>query len=654
MSDYNQYIVQKLSRVPPTGIVDNAYVPRGLFDHQTALYKWACRRGRAAIFADTGLGKSRMQLAWAEAVRRHTGKPVLILAPLAVAPQTVQEGREIGIEVTHCRDGAETVGCGIVITNYDRLHRFDPSMFVGVVLDESSCIKHHDAKTLRTLLTAFRDTPFKLCATATPAPNDWTELGTHAEFLGVCTRAEMLAEYFTHDGGDTSVWRLKGHARHIFWQWVSQWGAMVRKPSDLGFDDTAYALPPLHLHEHTVATEMPLNGMLFAAEAQTLSERRDARRMSKDDRINECGLIVYGDWYKLAASEKWLHHGVETGTRGSSQGARGSEPVSSGKALAVSEGEPRTEQRGAQRIHAGLLRSEPGEVHAQDAGEAICVQRSTQEEVRGKQGLARCAQGNGAPVASGQPRETACAADTEVWTDAGNVQGAYEVARMGLCDLRSYDGIGEDVPDGRSLSLDWKGARDSLLKLQHGARQVQGQSGTVDTSHRVPIEPWLIWCELNAEQDMLEKVFGELAFSVRGSDPVEDKESRITAWLRGDRPVMISKSSIMGFGLNFQHCRNVAFVGVTDSFEAYYQAVRRCWRFGQKRDVHVHVFASSSEGAVVANLKRKERDATAMAESLSQETRDAVMQEVTGTTRQTNIHNAGQRVTVPSFLKEAA
>jgi hypothetical protein len=136
-----------------------------------------------------------MQLAWAEAVRLHTGRPVLILAPLAVAPQTVAEGAEIGVAVKHCRDGSEIPdGACIVITNYDRLHRFDPSMFGAVVLDESSCIKHHDAKTLRTLLTAFRDTPFKLCATATPAPNDWTELGTHAEFLGVCTRAEMLAE----------------------------------------------------------------------------------------------------------------------------------------------------------------------------------------------------------------------------------------------------------------------------------------------------------------------------------------------------------------------------------------------------------------------------------------------------------------------------
>jgi superfamily II DNA or RNA helicase len=457
---YDEYIREKLSRVPATGITNGFSVPASLFPHQSALTSWAIRRGRAAIFADTGLGKSRMQLAWAAAVQRYTKRPVLILAPLAVAPQTVSEGAELGIEVAHCRDGSEAAGNGIVITNYDRLHRFNADEFGAVVLDESSCIKHHDTKTLKTLLTTFRDTPFKLCATATPAPNDWTELGTHAEFLGVCTRAEMLAEYFTHDGGDTSVWRLKGHARDVFWRWVSQWGAMVRKPSDLGFDDSAYALPPLHLHEHTVSTEMPLNGMLFAAEAQTLSERRDARRMSVDDRVRDCASIVNQD----------------------------------------------------------------------------------------------------------------------------------------------------------------------------------------------KNEPWVVWCDLNAEGDALTKAI-DGAVQIAGADSVEVKEQRLADFAAGKFRVLVSKPSICGFGLNWQHSARMAFVGVTDSFEAYYQAVRRCWRFGQKRDVHVHVFASSSEGAVVANLKRKERDATAMAESLSQETRDAVMQEVTGTTRQTNIHNASKRVTVPAFLK---
>jgi hypothetical protein len=460
--DYRAFVDRKLSAVPPTGIASGFSVPGSLFPHQSALTAWALRRGRAAIFADTGLGKSRMQLAWADAVRRHTGRPVLILAPLAVAQQTAQEGAEIGVEVAHCRDGSETPGHGIVITNYDRLHRFDADQFGAVVLDESSCIKHHNTKTLQTLLSAFRDTPFKLCATATPAPNDWTELGTHAEFLGVCTRQEMLSEFFTHDGGDTSVWRLKGHARSIFWKWVCGWGALVRRPSDLGFDDSAYKLPPLHLHEHTVKVNMPLNGMLFASEAQTLSERRDARRLSTEDRVRECAAIVNGDR-----------------------------------------------------------------------------------------------------------------------------------------------------------------------------------------------EPWVVWCELNAEGDALTAAI-DGAVQIAGADTAEVKEQRLADFAAGRIRVLVSKPSICGFGLNWQHSARMAFVGVTDSFESYYQAVRRCWRFGQKRDVHVHVFASEAEGAVVANLRRKERDAVSMAESLSAETRDTVMDQVTGQARQTNTHNAAHRVAVPAFLKEQA
>lgn len=456
---YEAFVARKLSTVTPTGIREAVSLPASLFQHQDALTRWALKRGRSAIFADTGLGKSRMEVAWADAVNKHTGQPVLILAPLAVAAQTAAEAAQVGIDVTVCRDVSDVNDRGINITNYDRLHRFNPAVFGGVVLDESSIIKHHDAKTFGTLTAAFKDTAFKLPATATPAPNDWTELGTHAEFLGICTRAEMLAEFFTHDGGDTSVWRLKGHARQQFWRWVVSWGALIRRPSDLGYDDGPYNLPPLHLHEHQVEVDMPTNGMLFAMEAQTLSERRDARRMSMDDRVREC------------------------------------------------------------------------------------------------------------------------------------------------------------------------------------AKRVNTESS----------EPWLIWCELNAEQDALRRAFGDLAFSVQGSDSADDKEAAIRGWLAGERPVMISKPSIMGWGLNFQHCRNMAFVGVTDSYEAYYQAVRRCWRFGQRRDVHVHIFSSKAEGAVVANLKRKEREAAQMAESLSAETRDAVMAEVTGLTRQTNAHNAGKAVTCLHF-----
>lgn len=463
LSEYAGFVQRKLSTVPPTGLASVPDLSRyHLFPHQVDLVGWALKRGRAAIFADTGLGKSRMQVAWADCVRAAAGGYVLILAPLAVAQQTVNEGADIGVNVKQVRDGSEVIEPGIYVTNYERLHRFDCSKFGAVVLDESSCIKHHNTKTLRTLLEAFRSTAFKLCATATPAPNDWTELGTHAEFLGICTRAEMLAEFFTHDGGDTSVWRLKGHARTIFWRWVVAWGALIRRPSDLGHDDGAYSLPGLHLHEHTVEVDAPTNGMLFALEAQTLSERRDARRASMEDRMGEC---------------------------------------------------------------AAICNSEPG-------------------------------------------------------------------------------------------------------------------------------EPWVVWCDLNAEGDALTAAIHG-AVQIAGSDDVEVKEKRMQDFAAGRIRVLVSKPSICGFGLNWQHSARMAFVGVTDSFEAYYQAVRRCWRFGQSRPVHVHIFASSNEGAVVANLKRKERDALEMAESLSAETRDAVLTQIKGATRQTNEYNAARRVAVPSFLEAA-
>lgn len=457
--DYSDLIARKLSLVPPTGITGELSIPDSLFDHQRALVKWALRRGRAAIFADTGLGKSRMQLAWASEVLRHTGMPVLILAPLAVAAQTVGEGAEIGVDVRHVRDQSGVTGPAIYITNYDRLHLFDAGVFGALVLDESSCIKHHTAKTFAHLCEAFRDTPYKLCATATPAPNDWTELGTHAEFLGICTRAEMLAEYFIHDGAETQVWRLKGHARAQFWRWVSTWGAMVRKPSDLGFADDGYILPPLNVHEHSIDFEMPTNGQLFASEAQTLSDRRLARKLSAELRVKACADVVNAE----------------------------------------------------------------------------------------------------------------------------------------------------------------------------------------------PNEPWLIWCDLNAEGDALTKAI-DGAVQVAGADDIDVKEKRLIDFAEGRARVLVSKPSIAGHGLNFQHAARMAFVGVTDSYEAYYQAVRREWRFGQARPVDVHIFASKAEGAVLSNIKRKEAEAAEMAEQLSAETHDSVVANVLGLTRETNIYNAAHRVSRPSWL----
>jgi hypothetical protein len=210
------------------------------------LIEWAVKRGRAALFEECGLGKTLQELEWARQVVAHTGGKVLILCPLGVVEQTVEEGRKFGIAVKHVHEASE-VEDGISITNYERLEKFGGIEFAGVVLDESSILKSFNGKTRHKLNERFKTTPYRLCGTATPAPNDFTELGQHADFLGICKPSEMLATYFINDTADTGTWRLKKHAEEIFWRWVSTWAVCVSKPSDLGFSDEGFELPPLDI-----------------------------------------------------------------------------------------------------------------------------------------------------------------------------------------------------------------------------------------------------------------------------------------------------------------------------------------------------------------------------------------------------------------------
>lgn len=459
--DYAKFVANKLTHSLPTGIENPPEPHPSLFPHQRDLVMWALRRGRCAVFANTGLGKTCIQLEWAKRVVEYTRKPVLILAPLAVSSQTVVEGLRLGIDVTLCRESKD-ITTGVNITNYERLHKFDSSLFGGVVLDESSCIKYHDSKTLRLLLDAFATTAFKLCTTATPAPNDYTELGTHAEFLGICLQQEMLAEYFIHDGGSTQDWRLKGHAKTSFWEWVASWAALVRSPSDIGYIDDRYTLSPLKVIQHTIASDQRdvfASGLLFAAPAQSLNERRSARRGTVSSRVTACADLVASDQ-----------------------------------------------------------------------------------------------------------------------------------------------------------------------------------------------QTWVVWCDLNDESKALTRAISG-SVEITGSMSTEEKEARLVAFSRGEFRVLVTKPSIAGFGLNWQHCARTAFVGVTDSWESYYQAIRRFWRFGQTREVQVHVFASDLEGAVVANLQRKERDAERMAEELSAQTREVVRSQLQGTVRVTNSYKPKKTMIIPSWLR---
>lgn len=459
---YLQFLERKRRIDPMTGLANVPALPDAMFAFQRDITSWALRRGRAALFAGTGLGKSFMELAWADAIHRVTGKDILHLAPLAVSAQMAREADKFGIVARLARSQSECMA-GDNITNYQKLDHFDLSKFGGVILDESSILKSTDGHYRTKLIEVCASIPFRLAATATPAPNDFMELGNHAEFLGVMSYTDMLATFFTHDNGDTQKWRLKGHAEDEFWKWTASWAVMLRRPSDLGYEDGAYQLPPLNQYQHHVAVDYAPSldtGMLFPMEAASLQERIAARRDTVAERV------------ALAASL---------------------------------------------------------------------------------------------------------------------------------------------TPTDR---------------------------------------PFVWWCNLNAESEALVRAIPG-AVETKGSDTDDVKERKLTDFSEGRTRVLITKPSVAGFGMNWQHCADTGFVGLNDSFEQVYQAIRRFWRFGQAKPVNVHFIAAETEGAVVANLRRKEADAERMAAAMVRHMADLSSQQVRGSVRTIPDYNPTQPLVLPDFVRVA-
>lgn len=284
ISKYNEFIQSKQTACISAGFdIEKSQLNQNLFGWQTDVVRWALKKGKACLFEDCGLGKTLQQLCFADEVCKHTGGNVLIIAPLAVAAQTKAEGEKFGIIVNIARTQEDIIS-GINITNYEMIEHFDADCFQGVILDESSILKNSTGST-RTLITnMFKKTPYKLCCTATPAPNDFMEIGNHAEFLGIMTQTEMLSTYFVHDGKNTSKWRLKGHAKAKFFEWIASWACCMTSPADLGYDEGKYILPPLTIHEIQTSSHDNVDDdgqlMLVAHVAQSLSERRKARKVN--------------------------------------------------------------------------------------------------------------------------------------------------------------------------------------------------------------------------------------------------------------------------------------------------------------------------------------------------------------------------------------
>lgn len=449
--DYEEFLKQKDYVLESSGFeVDKNELNPMLFDFQKDIVRWALAKGRASIFSGCGTGKTAMQLSWAYQVHKRTGGKILILAPLAVADQTKREAEKFHYKANVCACQDDCVD-GINITNYEKLDKFVAKEFVGVVLDESSILKSFTGKVRNSIIQNFQNIPYKLACTATPAPNDYMELGNHSEFCGVMTRAEMLAMFFVHDGGQTSKWRLKGHAKDVFWQWMASWAVFIDNPKSLGYDIDGYDLPALHVHEIIVDGEEPVTDNL------TLTERRNARKATIQKRCEYAAKLV-------------------------------------------------------------------------------------------------------------------------------------------------------------------------------------NQSD----------EQWLVWCDLNAEGDLLEKLIDE-SKNVQGSDKPAYKTETMLDFSNENLKCLVSKPKIAGLGLNWQNCHNMIFTGLSDSFEQYYQAVRRCWRFGQKHEVNVYIIISAKEGCVKENIERKQSDFITMRDAMIELTKEITKKELKKTCRIVTPYNPNVEMKLPKW-----
>lgn len=453
--DYKAFLKSKEIRTLEAGIdVNKEDLNRYMFDFQKDLCRWALKKGKAAILIGCGCGKTILQLEWANQIYQHTGKDLLILAPLSVVHQTANEGVKFGIEnITICRSQKD-VCPGINITNYEMIEHFDAGHFVGVILDESSILKSFTSKTTGDLTERFWNTPYKLLCSATIAPNDYTEIGTSSEFLGIMRRTEMLATYFVHDGGKTSEWRLKKAGKQKFWEWMATWAICFNNPNELGYEIDGYDLPDLNMQ--TILTKSEVNDYeMFVKVASTLQERREARKESMDDRTDK----------------------------------------------------------------------------------------------------------------------------------------AAELA-----------------------------------------------NSSDDT--------WLLWVDYNDESSVLAKKCRDCV-EVKGSDEPEYKANASIDFADKKIHCLVSKPSIFGFGSNFQSCHNMIFCGLSDSYERFYQAVRRCWRFGQEQKVNVYIILSEKEISILDNIRKKQKQMDEMQHEMTALMREVTLAEIHHTTRITDRYEANELMEVP-------
>lgn len=645
LKEYREFIASRAPASDRQGFDPMPY-PDMVKKHQANTLDFALNRGRSAAFLDTGLGKSFIELEFARQCSEETGKPSLILTPLAVAGQMVREGQKFGIDARQIREQSD-VGAGVMVANYERLPKLDPATFGAIILDESSILKSFAGRTRNALMEAFADTPYKLAATATPSPNDHMELGNHAEFLNVMRQQEMLSKWFINDTGTASQdWRLKGHAVDDFWRWVASWARAATLPSDLGGDDTGYVLPEIDRHIHKVGADImagEFDGLFRIPEMSATSFHKE-KRLTLEDRCQKAAGIVFSEiCAKLAEAVEDYEkcHGSLNTLK------TGSESIEKTKNT-ENEGNPKVE----------LQRK------TLNTCENITSQtlKSSKKHGKIKIGTTQCEGSDTQQILNTQKKSENLSGAETLKKDATNDCGQHtEFLNLTMSEcLQIRDFVAKFVEQStkkkeeRDFTLiiatisDTSGgfsAQRVTRLLEKCVMMLDASEAQFDILKKIVLNPVLIFVETNDEQEYIKGLLGDAAYSVMGSDSPDKKESDILDWCAGIKPFMISKGKIMGYGMNFQHCAKVIFASIDFSYEKFYQSVRRVWRFGQDRIVECHIVISDTEWSIweTVNEKSKKHD------EMKMRMRDA-MNKAQGETSRMVIYDRPLDLAFPSWL----
>lgn len=621
--NYSEFIAAKIHEGALHGF-DPLWMPSELFPFQVALAEWSIRKGRAAVFADCGLGKTFIQLTWAENVARQTDGRVLILTPLAVAFQTVKEGEKIGVEVTHRREGSQP-GDRIVVTNYERLHYFNPEDFTGVVCDESSILKNFDGSTRAAVTDFMRKMPYRLLCTATAAPNDYIELGTSSEALGDMGAADMLSRFFKksektftrsqeHRAG---LYRFRGHAEENFWRWVCSWSRAMRKPSDMGYDDGAFQLPELSVRSHVVKAAKRLEGYLFDVPAVGLAEQRSDLRRSIGERCEMAAQLANSHdrpavlWCNLNEEgdllERMTKHSIQISGKDSDEYKEAVAEWFVGSRCICHD--PRFSARVAtwQKDHlatgSDIIKNIAKNASARRGTTTGAIENSTEST---------CDNTTGTIQKSGGERliKSRSGARTDVLDMPAMLSIATASSLNQSVTESTIQPADPTLPSDASERPSRHTRKRSSLRAENAQSvvpRIPGTDGVTASTSTIAMQPGHIG-------DCSAQV---VTLGSESSETIQNflSQQRCICGHQSGNRKLISKSTIFGFGMNFQHCAHETCFP-SHSYEQYYQMVRRCWRFGQVNPVTVDVITTNGQADVVANLERKAQQASKMFDQL--------------------------------------